>query len=56
MNYGKYFESGKKEFSAAEDYTSHNTERLDIEGMKRMLLQLDYVQNALAGKEQAAGY
>ena len=56
LNYGKYFESGKKEFSAAEDYTSHNTERLDIEGMKRMLLQLDYVQNALAGKEQAAGY
>ncbi len=56
LNYGKYFESGKVEFSAAEDYTSHNTTRLDLEGMKKMLLDLDYVQHALAGEEQDEGY
>lgn len=56
LNYGKYFESGTKEFSVAEDYTSHNTERLDLKGMKEMLLNLDYVQNALLGRAQTAGY
>lgn len=56
LNYGKYFESGQAEFSAAEDYTSHNTTRLDVREMKEMLLGLDYVRNALAGREQAAGY
>lgn len=56
LNYGKYFDSGKKEFSVAEDYTSHNTTRLDLEGMKEMLLGLDYIQRALAGEEQDAGY
>lgn len=56
LNYGKYFESGKKEFSAAEDYTSHNTERLDVQGMKDMLLKLDYVRNELEGRAQTAGY
>ena len=56
LNYGKYFETGETHFSAAEDYTSHNTTRLDLAGMKDMLLKLDYVQNALAGKPQDAGY
>lgn len=56
LNYGKYFESGKKEFSEAVDYTSHNTERLDIQGMKDMLLKLDYVRNELEGRPQTAGY
>lgn len=56
LNYGKYFDSGKKELSEAEDYTSHNTVRLDLQGMKEMLLDLDYIQNALAGREQGAGY
>lgn len=56
LNYGKYFETGEQKFSAAEDYTSHNTTRLDLQGMKDMLLGLDYVQNALAGREQDAGY
>ncbi len=49
LNYEKYFENGKHEFSVAEDYTSHNTQRLDLQGMKDMLLKLDFVQNALAG-------
>lgn len=52
LNYGKFFEQGQQAFSVAEDYTSHNTERLDLEGMKKMLLELDYVQSALAGNLQ----
>jgi len=56
LNYGKYFEDGKKEFSAAEDYTSHNTRRLDLREMEEMLMALDYVQHALSGEEQDAGY
>lgn len=56
LNYGKYFDSGKQEFSVGEDYTSHNTTRLDLEGMKKMLLGLDYVQRALKGEEQDEGY
>ncbi len=56
LNYGKYFEKGKEHFSEAEDYTSHNTTRLDLAGMKDMLLKLDYVQNALSEKPQDMGY
>jgi UDP-N-acetylglucosamine 4,6-dehydratase len=56
LNYGKYFETGEQKFSVAEDYTSHNTTRLNLEQMKQMLLELDYVQNALAGNEQGEGY
>ena len=56
LNYGKYFETGKQEVSAGEDYTSHNTTRLNLEQMKEMLLTLNYVQKALAGEEQDEGY
>ena len=56
LNYGKYFETGEHKFSGAEDYTSHNTTRLSLQETKDMLLDLDYVQNALAGREQDAGY
>lgn len=56
LNYGKYFETGEKKFSAAEDYTSHNTTRLDLQGMKNMLLALDYVQKSLSVSEQNEGY
>jgi UDP-glucose 4-epimerase len=41
LNYDKYFVEGKKEVSKIEDYTSHNTERLDKEGMKRLLSKLE---------------
>lgn len=56
LNYGKYFETGEAHFSVAEDYTSHNTTRLNLTDLTDMLLKLDYIQNALAGKQQDAGY
>lgn len=34
LNYGKYVEHGDCRISEVEDYNSHNTERLDVEGMK----------------------
>ena len=47
LNYSKYFEKGELLSNNIEPYTSHNTERLDKEGMKGLLLKLDYVQEEL---------
>lgn len=43
LNYDKYFVEGEEELSHIEDYHSHNTTRLDVEGMKELLLKLDIV-------------
>lgn len=40
LNYGKYFTEGERKISEVDDYTSHNTERLDVEGMKELLMTL----------------
>lgn len=47
LNYKKYFVEGEQHISELDDYTSHNTERLDIEGIKALLLKLDYIQEEL---------
>jgi UDP-N-acetylglucosamine 4,6-dehydratase len=47
LNYNKYFVEGQLEMAAIEDYTSHNTHRLDIDGVKETLLKLDIVREAL---------
>jgi UDP-N-acetylglucosamine 4,6-dehydratase/5-epimerase len=49
LNYGKYFEHGESTISRAEDYHSHNTTRLDVDGMKSLLLKLELVQDTLKG-------
>jgi UDP-N-acetylglucosamine 4,6-dehydratase/5-epimerase len=41
LNYGKYFDLGEKRVSKISDYTSHNTERLDLEKLKDLLRKLD---------------
>jgi len=43
LNYEKYFSKGEEGISGIDDYHSHNTTRLDIEGMKKLLLKLDLV-------------
>lgn len=48
LNYNVYFEEGQETLSHEEDYHSHNTERLDVDGMVAMLLQLELVQSELA--------
>lgn len=47
LNYDKFFIDGDKETSAVADYTSHNTNRLDIEEIKKLLLTLNYIQAKL---------
>ncbi|MHB1325012.1 MAG: polysaccharide biosynthesis protein [Thermoleophilia bacterium] len=47
LNYDKYFVEGDNEISIAEEYTSHNTERLNSEQIKEKLLSLDYIKNEL---------
>lgn len=41
LNYDKYFSKGNEKISLVDEYDSHNTERLDVEGMKKLLLKLD---------------
>lgn len=48
LNYGAYFVEGEEHLSRAQDYHSHNTERLDIAGIKEKLLRLELVRNELA--------
>lgn len=50
LNYGKYVERGEQRLSTAEDYTSANTERLDVAGMKALLLKLDFIRDLVAGR------
>ena len=40
LNYQKYEDVGHADFDKIQDYHSHNTERLDVEGMKKLLLKL----------------
>lgn len=41
LNYNKYFSEGQTKFNGEMQYTSHNTERLNVEEMKKLLLKLD---------------
>lgn len=47
LNYDKFFVEGNEEVSKIEDYHSHNTRRLDVEGMKELLLKLDFIREDL---------
>ncbi|EES5735947.1 TPA: polysaccharide biosynthesis protein [Escherichia coli] len=49
LNYGKYVEQGDSRISEVEDYNSHNTQRLNVEGMKTLLLKLDFIRALHAG-------
>lgn len=52
LNYDKFVEQGEAQISIAEDYHSHNTDRLDLPGMKRLLQKLSFVR-AIARGEHA---
>ena len=49
LNYDKFVVKGEVHTMADESYTSHNTERLDVEGTVKKILTTEYVQNALKG-------
>lgn len=50
LNYAKFVEQGETKISITEDYNSHNTERLDVEGMQRLLLKLDFMRAIQRGE------
>lgn len=50
LNYNCYFVEGQEEVSLKEDYNSHNTTRLDVDGMMKLLMKLEIVQRALKGE------
>lgn len=47
LNYAKYFVEGEKKIVFLDDYNSHNTTRLNLEEVKELLLNLDYIQEEL---------
>ena len=47
LNYANYFSEGEMDMNKVEDYHSHNTERLNIEGMKKLLLKLEFIREDL---------
>ena len=52
LNYEKFVEQGEQRLTQAlhvEEYTSHNTRRLDLEGMKALLLKLDFMRRVADG-------
>ncbi|HAS6377714.1 TPA: polysaccharide biosynthesis protein [Vibrio vulnificus] len=49
LNYSKYNEEGEKDLSVIEDYNSHNTDRLDVQSMVKLLHKLDFIADIEAG-------
>ena len=49
LNYDKFVVKGEVHTMADESYTSHNTNRLDVEGTVKKILTTEYVQNELKG-------
>ncbi|MBP4050857.1 polysaccharide biosynthesis protein [Chromobacterium violaceum] len=50
LNYGKFVEQGEVKISEAVEYNSHNTNRLDVAGMKKLLLKLRFMQAIVRGE------
>ena len=44
LNYGKYFTEGEQEVAGTEEYTSHNTLRLEVKQTKELLLKLNSIR------------
>jgi UDP-glucose 4-epimerase len=47
LNYSKFFSDGETVVTESQDYTSHNTERLDIPKIKELLMKLEYIKGEL---------
>ena len=51
LNYNCYYVEGQEEVSLKEDYNSHNTTQLDVDGMIKLLFNLDIIKRALKGEK-----
>ncbi|MDH6303170.1 UDP-N-acetylglucosamine 4,6-dehydratase [Polynucleobacter sphagniphilus] len=47
LNYAQFFSEGEQDISSLDDYTSHNTRRLNVAEIKKLLLSLDYMKEEL---------
>jgi UDP-glucose 4-epimerase len=54
LNYGKFVEQGEVKISEAVEYNSHNTTRLDVEGMQALLMKLRFMQATVRGEHVEA--
>jgi UDP-glucose 4-epimerase len=57
LNYAKFVDQGEQKLTQTahgEDYNSHNTQRLDVEGMKALLLKLNFMQKIARGEHAVA--
>jgi UDP-glucose 4-epimerase len=50
LNYESYFSEGEEKVSIIEDYHSHNTRRLDVEGTKELLIKLPMIRRDVLGE------
>ena len=53
LNYAQYFSEGELDVSVIEDYHSHNTEQLGVEGMKKLLIELPLIRKEVFGEDVA---
>ena len=53
LNYAQYFSEGEEDVSVIEDYHSHNTQQLGVEGMKKLLVKLPLIRKEVFGEEVA---
>jgi UDP-N-acetylglucosamine 4,6-dehydratase len=56
LNYEQYFSEGTPELASLDEYHSHNTSILDIEGMKNLLLKLPIIRKDILGEVDAIQY
>jgi UDP-N-acetylglucosamine 4,6-dehydratase len=50
LNYASYFSEGQQEIATIDDYHSHNTHRLDVEGTKELLMKLPIIRRDVLGE------
>ncbi|BAP80146.1 dehydratase [Pseudomonas sp. MT-1] len=53
LNYSKFVEQGEERISHMQDYNSHNTERLGVQGMQQLLLKLNFMRAIQRGEDAA---
>jgi UDP-glucose 4-epimerase len=54
LNYDKFTDQGETQISEAVDYNSHNTTRLDVDGIKALLMKLRFMQAITRGEDVQA--
>ena len=56
LNYDQYFTEGEPKLASKDEYNSHNTDRLDVEGMIQLLYKLPLIRKDILGKEEGVHY